>query len=66
MSFPIMASPNDDAQTTTEVDPMAEPTTHMLDVPGAVLTYDVRPNHGQTGNPDGLAATLRGVLSAEA
>ena len=24
-------------------DPMTEPTTHTLDVPGAVLTYDVRP-----------------------
>ena len=27
---------------------MTEPTTHTLDVPGAVLTYDVRPNNSST------------------
>ena len=27
---------------------MIEPTTHTLDVPGAVLTYDVRPNASST------------------
>ncbi len=27
---------------------MTEPTTHMLDAAGAVLTYDVRPNDAST------------------
>ena len=50
---------------------MAEPTTHTLDVPGAVLTYDVRPNEGSTapvllliGSPMGASgfATLAGYF----
>ena len=29
---------------------MTEPTTHTLDVPGAVLTYDVRRNDASTAS----------------
>ena len=57
---------------------MTEPKTYTLDVPGAVLSYDIRadetstePGHdgflggeyGSTGEPDAFAATLRAVLA---
>jgi len=48
--------------TTTGTDTMTEMTTHTLDVPGAVLTYDVRPNESSAhpvllmiGSPMGAA-----------
>jgi hypothetical protein len=55
-------------------------TTHTLDVPGATLTYDVRPNDASTkpilvligapmgaaGKRDAFAAKLREVLAARA
>jgi pimeloyl-ACP methyl ester carboxylesterase len=50
----------------------AEPTTHSLEVPGAVLTYDVRPNESSTeppllliGSPMGAAGfgTLAGYFT---
>jgi pimeloyl-ACP methyl ester carboxylesterase len=53
-------------------DAMTEPTTHTLDVPGAVLTYDVRPNNSSAepallliGSPMGAAGfgTLAGYSS---
>jgi hypothetical protein len=42
---------------------MTEPKTYTLDVPGAVLHFDVR-GPSQTGEADAFAATLREVLTA--
>ena len=37
---------------------MTSPTTHTLEVPGAVLTYDVRPGESRTSSPSGAELVL--------
>jgi hypothetical protein len=74
MSPVAQVSLKDDTPISLRSGIMIEPTTHTLDAPGAVLSHDVRSNHGgslgggygQTGDRDAFAATLRRVLAAEA
>jgi pimeloyl-ACP methyl ester carboxylesterase len=69
MSFGGASRLNTDTMLDTERGTMTEPTTHTLDVPGAVLTYDIRGNDTSTepallliGSPMGASgfATLAG------